>query len=46
VKDKEGRAVAAMPVLPRADRVRYDDDAAKDLREHYRTTGSRNPVGG
>ena len=43
VKEKEGRVVAGMPVLPRADRVRYDE-AAKDLREHYRTTGSRNLV--
>lgn len=32
-----------MPTLPRADRIRYDELAA-DLREHYRTTGSRDLV--
>src|SRR5207245_2248717 len=29
--------------LPRVDRVRYED-AASDLRDHYRTTGKRNLV--
>ena len=42
LKAHEGRAAAGLPVLPRADRVRYDE-AAKDLREHYETTGSRDP---
>jgi len=40
VKDKEGRAAAGLPVLPRADRVRYDE-AQSDLRQHYEATGSR-----
>lgn len=30
-------------MLPRADRIRYDEVAA-DLRERYRTTGSRDLV--
>src|ERR1700675_473934 len=37
---KVGRAAAGEPMLPRADRVTYDE-AATDLRTHYRTTGSR-----
>jgi hypothetical protein len=41
LKEREGRAVAGLPVLPRADRVRYEE-GAEDLRRHYRTTGSRN----
>lgn len=41
LKEREGRVAAGMPVLPRADRVRYEE-AAADLRQHYRTTGSRN----
>ncbi len=40
LKIRVGRAAAGEPVLPRADRVRYDE-AAKDLQEHYQTTGSR-----
>jgi len=35
-----GRAAAGQPVLPRADRIRYDE-AAGDLRAHYQATGSR-----
>jgi integrase len=31
------------PILPRADRVRYEE-AAEDLRQHYATTGSRGTV--
>jgi integrase len=42
LKAKEGRVAAGLPVLPRADRVRYDE-AAKDLRVHYEATGNRNP---
>jgi integrase len=42
LKQREGRAAAGLPLLPRADRVRYEE-AAKDLRAHYETTGSRNP---
>jgi len=40
LKAREGRAAAGLPVIPRADRVRYDE-AAQDLRDHYRATGSR-----
>lgn len=43
LKTREGRAAAGLPLLPRADRVRYEE-AAEDLREHYRTTGTRNLV--
>jgi integrase len=43
LKDREGRAVAGQPLLPRVDRVRYDE-AAEDLRAYYRTTGRRNLV--
>src|SRR5256884_9001219 len=32
----------SQPMLPRADRVRYEE-AAEDLRQHYETTGSRDP---
>ena len=42
LKRREGRAEAGLAVLPRADRVRYEE-AAKDLRVHYETTGSRDP---
>ena len=31
LKAREGRAAAGLPVLPRADRIRYDE-AAQDLR--------------
>ena len=41
LKEREGRAATGQPILPRADRIRYDE-AAQDLREHYRTTGRRN----
>ena len=40
VKEKEGRVAAGLPVLPRADRMRYDE-AESDLRQHYEATGSR-----
>ena len=40
LKDREGRAVAGEPVLPRAARVRYEQ-ARDDLETHYETTGSR-----
>ena len=40
LKQREGQVAAGLPILPRADRVRYDE-AAADLRQHYRTTGSR-----
>lgn len=38
-----GRAAEGQPILPRADRVRYEE-AAEDLRQHYATTGSRGTV--
>ena len=41
LKQREGRAAAGMPILPRADKVRYEE-VAKDLRDHYQATGSRN----
>jgi integrase len=37
---RKGRAATGQPILPRADRVRYDDVAA-DLRQHYEATGAR-----
>lgn len=40
LKEREGRAAAGQPILPRADRVRYEE-VAQDLRQHYQTTGSR-----
>jgi len=43
LKEREGRVASGQPVLPRVDRVRYED-AASDLRDHYRTTGKRNLV--
>ena len=41
LKEREGRVATGQPVLPKADRVRYEE-AADDLRAHYKTTGSRN----
>ncbi|MGD0266414.1 MAG: site-specific integrase [Candidatus Methylomirabilota bacterium] len=41
LKTKEGKAVSGEPVLPRVDRIKYDEIAA-DLRGHYETTGERN----
>jgi hypothetical protein len=40
LKEREGRVATGLPILPRADRTRYDDIAA-DLRQHYEATGSR-----
>src|SRR5713226_6652899 len=40
LKDREGDVAKGMPVLPRADRVRYEE-IAEDLRRHYETTGER-----
>jgi integrase len=37
---RRGRAAAGLPMMPRADRVRYDE-AATDLRAHYTATGCR-----
>lgn len=40
LKEREGRAVVGLPVLPRVDRIRYDE-VADDLKRHYETTGCR-----
>jgi len=40
LKAREGRVATGQPILPRADRIRYEDVAA-DLRAHYTATGSR-----
>jgi hypothetical protein len=42
LKDREGRAARGEAVLPRSNKVPWEE-AAADLREHYRTTGSREP---
>src|SRR2546426_12381044 len=41
MKEREGRVAGGLPVLPRADRGRYEE-AAPDLRRHYATPGTRN----
>ncbi len=41
LKDREGKAAIGQPILPRADRIRYEE-AAQDLRTHYQVTGTRN----
>ncbi len=40
LKEREGRVATGQPILPRADRIRYEEIAA-DLRDHYQTTGER-----
>jgi len=40
LKEREGRAATGQPILPRVDRIRYDEIAA-DLRRYYQTTGNR-----
>jgi integrase len=40
LEGSRGRVANGQPILPRADRIRYDE-IAKDLRTHYRTTGER-----
>jgi len=39
-RELEGRIARGEPILPRADRISYEE-AAKDLREYYQTSGSR-----
>ena len=34
LKEREGRAASGHPILPRADRVRYEE-VAQDLQMHY-----------
>jgi len=41
LKDREGKAAIGQAILPRADRIRYEE-AAQDLRQHYEVTGQRN----
>ncbi len=45
LKEREGRAATGQPVIPRIDRIRYDD-IADDLRRHYETSGERDLQGG
>jgi integrase len=40
LKAREGRVAVGLPILPRADRIRYEE-AAADLRRHYEATGER-----
>ena len=40
LKAKEGRVAIGQPVIPRADRIRYETIAA-DLHKHYKTSGDR-----
>jgi hypothetical protein len=40
LKEREGRVATGQPILPHADRVRYEE-TAQDLRQYYRTTGKR-----
>jgi len=43
LKTQEGKAATGQPILPRADRT-LSDEAAADLRRHYKTTGDRDIV--
>lgn len=40
LKEREGRVAMGQPILPRVDRIRYEE-IAEDLRRHYETSGSR-----
>src|SRR5262245_2813938 len=40
LKEREGAVASGQPVLPRADKIRYDE-VREDLERHYETTGSR-----
>ena len=40
LKAREGRVATGQPILPRADRIRYEAIAA-DLQQHYEATGAR-----
>src|SRR6059058_5697011 len=40
LKEREGRVATGQPVLPRADRIRYEE-IAEDLRRDYEATGRR-----
>jgi len=41
LKEREGRVATGQTILPRADRILYEE-LATDLRQHYETTGERN----
>lgn len=41
--ERMGRVATGQPILPRVDRIEYEQ-AAKDLRQHYKTTGERDFV--
>jgi len=41
LKEREGRVVTGQPILPRADKIRYDE-ARNDLLAFYETHGTRN----
>lgn len=41
LKEREGRVVTGQPILPRADKITYEE-AAKDLVTYYETHGTRN----
>jgi len=41
MKAREGCAATGQPILPRADRIRYEE-VAQDLRAYYQTTGRHN----
>src|SRR5262245_8848047 len=43
LKQREGAVATGAPILPRADRIRYEE-IAEDLRAHYRATGRRDMV--
>ncbi len=40
LKEREGRVATGEPVIPRIDRIRYDE-IAEDLRRHYEISGER-----
>jgi integrase len=40
LKTQEGKVATGQPILPRVNKILYDE-AAKDLRLHYKTTGER-----
>lgn len=40
LKEREGRVATGQPILPRMDKILYEE-IAKDLWEHYETTGER-----
>src|SRR5215470_18503381 len=40
LKEREGRVATGQPILPRVDRIRYEE-ARADLVEHYKTTEDR-----